>query len=170
MPQPIRVMFVCLGNICRSPMAEAIFIDRLNKRSLRDRFIVDSCGTGHWHVGGPADARTVRTLHERSVKIDHVARQLNAGVDSSEWDLFVVMDSMNYRNVLAMGVPREKVRMAMSFVPAHRALGHEAPAVPDPYEGTMDDFGAVYDMLGDACDAMINELLASAGATTGARS
>ncbi len=170
MPQPLRVMFVCLGNICRSPMAEAIFVDRLNKRSLSDRFVVDSCGTGHWHVGGPADERTIRTLQDRSVKIDHVARQLNARADANEWDLFVVMDSMNYRNVLAAGVPREKVRMAMSFVPAYRGLAEQAPAVPDPYEGTMEDFGAVYDMLGDACDAMIDELLANASATTGARS
>ncbi len=161
---PIRVMFVCLGNICRSPMAEAIFRHRVAQRGLANRFVIDSCGTGHWHVGGPADERTIRTLKGRDVLIDHVARQLDARTDVNDWDLFVVMDSMNYRDVLKAGIPTEKVRLARSFVPTHREMRERAPAVPDPYEGTMDDFARVYDMLIEACDAMIDELLADRAA------
>ncbi len=156
---PIRVMFVCLGNICRSPMAEAIFRHRVTQRGLTDRFVIDSCGTGDWHVGGPADERTIRTLQGRSVDIDHVARQLDARTDVDDWDLFVVMDSMNHRDVLKAGIPLEKVRLMRSFVPAHRSMGERAPAVPDPYEGTIDDFASVYEMLVEACDAMIDDLL-----------
>ncbi|MBL0868952.1 MAG: low molecular weight phosphotyrosine protein phosphatase [Phycisphaerales bacterium] len=158
-----RVLFVCLGNICRSPMAEAVFIDLAHKRGLLDGLEVDSAGTGHWHEGDGADPRTVETLRRRGVKITHVARQIKPHVDLHAWDLVIVMDEMNHRDVVKLGFDRSKVRLMRSFDPS---LSQPGAIVPDPYTGTERDFDAVFDMLVPACEGLLNEL--SAGNSGGA--
>lgn len=141
-------------------MAEAIFIDLARARGVLDCFQIDSCGTGHWHVGDGADTRAIETLRRHDVPINHTARQLNAAADADQWDLFVVMDLSNRSNVLAAGLPAHKVRLMGSFDPHLRSAPEQSQQVPDPYTGTMHDFEHVYDMLTKACSALLDELLA----------
>jgi len=149
------VLFVCLGNICRSPMAEAVFIDLAQKRGMLDRLEIDSAGTGHWHEGDGADPRTVEALRRRGVKINHVARQIKPNVDLHAWDVVVVMDEMNHRDVLKLGFDQKKVRFMRSF---DTRLKAPSSIVPDPYTGTERDFDAVFDMLVPACEGLLDEL------------
>lgn len=158
-----RVLFVCLGNICRSPMAEAVFIDLAHKRGLLDRLEIDSAGTGHWHEGDTADPRTIEALRRRGVKITHTARQIKPHADLHAWDLIIVMDEMNHRDVLKLGFDQRKVRFMRSFDPN---LREPNAIVPDPYTGTARDFDAVFDMLIPACEGLLNEL--ASGSSGGA--
>ncbi len=143
-----RITAVCLGNICRSPMAEAVLRARVEQAGLL-HVIVDSAGTGGWHVGGDADPRTLATLRARGYDLDHTARQLRHDW-FAERDLIVVMDSANYRDVLdlrAIAQADTPVRMLRSFDPAlaHLVEPHPELDVPDPYYAG--GFDEVLDMI-----------------------
>lgn len=161
-----RVLFVCLGNICRSPMAEAVFTDLAHKRGVLDRLEIDSAGTGHWHEGDSADPRTVEALRRRGVKIRHVARQIKPHVDLHAWDLVIVMDEMNHRDVLKLGFDQNKIHFMRSFDPN---LNQPGAIVPDPYTGTESDFDAVFDMLVPACEGLLSELTGGGRGGSGSR-
>ncbi len=151
----IGVLFVCLGNICRSPLAEAIFIDKIEKRGLRDRFVVDSAGTGSWHVGERADPRTIEVASRYGIKVPSIGRQVDDR-DFDRFDLLLAMDRSNEKNLLRAGAPRERLRLMMSFHPEHAS---DPPDVPDPYFGEGDGFEKVYRMLDGACDGLIGAML-----------
>ena len=162
----LRVIMVCLGNICRSPMAEAIVRHHLNAAGLGDRIAVDSAGTSGWHAGGPADARALTMLRRHGYDLSHQSRQfLPEWLD--ERDVVLTMDHSNYQTVLAMAQPyqRERVRMLRSFDPA---LAHLDPdgvdaadlEVPDPFYGTLDDYQVVLDMVQAATPGLIDHLRA----------
>lgn len=155
--EPMGVLFVCLGNICRSPMAAAIFAHQARAAGLTDRFTIDSCGTGHWHIGQGADERTLTTLRRHKVPCGHVARQFDQLNDAANFALIVPMDRANQRDLLRLGVPAGKMRLAQTFDPAALAEGDE-PEVPDPYTGTMADFESVFEMLERASAGMLSEL------------
>lgn len=162
-PKPTGVLFVCLGNICRSPLAKAIFEDRARARNVLDRFRIDSCGTGHWHVGRPADARSIAIAGARGTNLtstSHRARQVDADADFDAFDLILAMDQSNKSNLIGLGAPEERVVLLRAFDPdlADRAaIGPDhALEVPDPYYGGEDGFARMHDMLDAACEGLLD--------------
>jgi protein-tyrosine phosphatase len=139
----VKVLFVCLGNICRSPMAEAIFIHLIKEKGLENFVEVDSCGTANYHVGDDADPRTVSAVRSKGILIDHCVRQLVAA-DLDTYDYVLAMDRSNFQNIarLANAKNRSKITMMRDFDP-----GHEGEEVPDPYYGHQRHFEEVYDIL-----------------------
>jgi protein-tyrosine phosphatase len=148
-----RILFVCLGNICRSPLAKWIVQDLVSKRGLSDAVEIDSCGTGSWHIGEPADPRATMTGRAKGLDTKHRARQLCRD-DFERFDVIVVMDRSNQRNVLAAGAPAEKVRLMRSFDPTS---GDDLD-VPDPYYGGDEGFENVYRMLVRAAEGLLEEI------------
>ncbi len=140
--KPLRVLFVCLGNICRSPLAEVVAKSVAEKEGLSHLFHFESAGTGSWHVGGGADHRSAATAKQHGLSLEsHIAQRITRkGVD--DWDLFVAMDSDNKHNLLAMGVPEENIMMMRAFEGSQ--VIHD---VPDPYYGGEHGFEDAYQML-----------------------
>jgi len=146
-----RVLFVCLGNICRSPMAHGIFAHRVRERGLADRYEVDSAGTAAYHVGERPDPRTLAVLDEHGLSLDTRSRQV-ADDDFERFDLILAMDASNRRNLLARcpEAHRHKVRMMKEPIG-----GGE---VGDPYYGGGEGFAVNYRELSEASDAWIDQL------------
>lgn len=157
---PTRVLFVCLGNICRSPAAEGLFLQRLELRGLSDAFVVDSAGTGSWHVGKRADARMIRAAEARGVVLPSRARQITAA-DLQTFDLILTMDPSNLENVRKL-VPAEAISARIEPMTAY-CRRYRTDAVPDPYYGGADGFNDVLDLLEDACDGLLDALLERRG-------
>tara|TARA_E500000318_G_scaffold86482_5_gene83101 strand:- start:172213 stop:172701 length:489 start_codon:yes stop_codon:yes gene_type:complete len=149
------VLFVCLGNICRSPLAEGIFTQLVEQRGLSDRFHIDSCGTGSWHVGKAPDPRSVLVASKSGLDIAHLrARQFDAARDPHAFDWLIPMDRQNHEDIVEMGTPIQKAPLMRSFDPSL-----ESPLdVPDPYYGGDDGFDKVYEMLTRACEGMLTHL------------
>src|SRR5690349_445326 len=130
----VRVLFVCLGNICRSPMAEAVFSDLVRQAGLGDRIEADSAGTGDWHVGKPPHAGTRRILAEKGIAYTGVARLLSAD-DLDRFDYVVAMDRENLCDIRSLGSGRAMVAALMDYAP-HAGVRE----VPDPYyDGRFQD-------------------------------
>ena len=148
----MKILLVCLGNICRSPMAEGILRDMVAKQALPWR--TDSAGTGDYHVGEAPDKRAVRAMHDKGIDIiDLRARQLRPS-DFEEFDLLLAMDASNLKNMQAVAPSEElagKARLMMDYAP-------ELPLreVPDPYFGGDEGFVAVYEQLTVACRNLID--------------
>jgi protein-tyrosine phosphatase len=156
----VRLLFVCLGNICRSPTAEAVMRDLLRAEGLEDAVEVGSAGTGGWHVGEPPDARAVATAAARGVVIEGVGRQV-AAADFDRADLLLAMDGANRDALLAVapGPPeRAKVRLLRSFDPEAVRAGELD--VPDPYYGGAGGFEHVLDVVTAACRGLLADLRA----------
>lgn len=150
------LLFVCLGNICRSPLAEGLFLHLAKERGVRDRFLVDSCGTGGWHVGEPPDKRARQVAKRRGVALVGRARRLDAPVDFERFDLILPMDRANLQDLHDEGAPKERTRLLRSFDPA--LSDADDPDVPDPYYGGPEGFDVVFDMVRRACDGLLEEL------------
>ncbi|MHB8637552.1 MAG: low molecular weight protein-tyrosine-phosphatase [Fimbriimonadaceae bacterium] len=143
-----RVLFVCMGNICRSPLGEAIL--RHQASASEHPVSVDSAGTSDWHVGQPSDARAIEVAESRGYAMTHRARQVRP-IDFQIFDLIVAMDTENVRALKQVpGFIVEKVRLARSFDPD--ADGAE---VEDPYYGTLDEFKTIADQLEAACRGIL---------------
>jgi protein-tyrosine phosphatase len=154
----MRVLFVCLGNICRSPTAEAVMRDLVRREGLEDVIEVDSAGTGDWHVGSPPDERSAAAAQRRGIVMDGAARQVAAG-DFDDWDLLLAMDRENHRSLLALArddEARAKVRMLREYDPQAVAAGELD--VPDPYYGGERGFEDVLDIVERACAGLLGEL------------
>lgn len=155
-----RVLFVCLGNICRSPLAEGIFLHVARERGVADRFEADSCGTGHWHAGEPPDHRAMAVAKRRGVHLPSIARQVDAGCDFEDFDVIVAMDASNRQALVRLGAPEERVRLMRSYDRELADARGEALDVPDPYYGGPEGFDRVFEMLERACHGLLDELLA----------
>ncbi|MEM9915237.1 MAG: low molecular weight protein-tyrosine-phosphatase [Planctomycetota bacterium] len=158
------VLFVCMGNICRSPTGEGVFKALVDERGLSDQIEVDSAGTIGYHTGNPADSRMCRAAQRRGVSLDSRARQVTRQ-DLSTFDLVIAMDRANYDDLIALGPDpeeHEKIRMLGEFLPAHVGSNpgpYGVPDVPDPYYGGPDGFEEVLDMVESACPAILDALL-----------
>jgi protein-tyrosine phosphatase len=155
-----RVLFVCLGNICRSPAAEGVFVHLLDQQGLADRFVVDSAGTGGWHVGRRADARMRDAAARRGIDLTSRARQIDLG-DLHSFDHILTMDGDNLAAVQALareaGNPAGQAQIEAMTHYCRRHSG--AREVPDPYYGGSEGFEQVLDLLEDACGGLLEALL-----------
>ncbi len=150
-----KLLFVCLGNICRSPAAENIMNYLIEKDGLGDRYICDSAGTGNWHAGALPDSRMRAAAQDRGMNFVGSARQFQA-VDLREFDLILAMDKDNYRNMIALdrhGKFTDKVKMMCDYCEIYTDK-----EVPDPYYGGADGFNYVIDLLFDACGGLLKSL------------
>ena len=159
--RPIRVLFVCLGNICRSPLAEGLFQQKVEAARLAEHFEIDSAGTGGWHVGAPADARMTATAADRGTDLARLrARQLVRS-DLDHYDHVFVMDKANLHDTLFLdpdGDHGTRVRLFREFDPEP-----EDYQVPDPYYGGPDGFERVYDIVERTAAALLARLRAAHG-------
>jgi protein-tyrosine phosphatase len=154
-----RVLFVCLGNICRSPTAEGVVRHLIRERGLEDEIEIDSAGTGGWHVGHPPDERATAAADRRGIVLDGSARRFDPGSDFDRFDLVLAMDEENRRDLLALAPDdeaRAKVRLFREFDPASRGDGDLD--VPDPYYGGEQGFEHVLDLVDAAARGLLDEL------------
>jgi protein-tyrosine phosphatase len=155
----MRILFVCMGNICRSPTAEGVMRRLLEDAGLADRVEVESAGTGGWHVGEPPDERATLAARRRGVTLAGAAQQVRAA-DFRRFDLLIAMDRGNLRELLAVAPDEEaaeKVRLLREFDPASSG----DLDVPDPYYGGDRGFETVLDMVEAACRGLLDELRAA---------
>jgi protein-tyrosine phosphatase len=157
---PLRICFVCSGNICRSPTAEAVLRRQLTEAGLDGQVVVDSAGLGDWHVGEGADHRSAAALRRRGYPAwEHRARQCTAA-DFAERDLVVALDSGHERALRALAptaADRDKVRLLRSY-DAAAAAGSGELDVPDPYYGGPAGFDHVLDLVEAACRGLLAEV------------
>jgi protein-tyrosine phosphatase len=156
MSQPKRILFVCQGNIIRSPLAEALFRKMSAETDVDDLYHIDSAGTSAYHVGEEPDPRMQRAVEARGFQYDHRARQIHAQ-DLDSYDLIIVMDAENYRDVLDLTrspQQREKIRLLREFDPE----ASEYAGVPDPYYGGAQGFERTYDVVERAVRGLLDAL------------
>lgn len=150
---PYKLLFVCLGNICRSPAAENIMNHLITQANLSEQIICDSAGTAGYHIGSPPDDRMAITAAEQlGIKLRGQARQFKKS-DLENFDLILAMDRANYQDILALdpiGQYRNKVHLMCDF-----CLKHSIKEVPDPYYGGPENFNHVIELLLDACNGLL---------------
>ena len=151
----MRILFVCLGNICRSPTAEGVMHKLVSEAGMQDAIELDSAGTGAWHVGEPADARARAAALAQGIRLESVARQL-CREDFERFDLILAMDSANRRELYKRAPnasAREKIRLLREFDPASAGLNDLD--VPDPYYDSQRGFEIVLDQVQAACEGLL---------------
>ena len=151
---PVKILMVCLGNICRSPLAEGILASKLPK----DKFKVDSAGTGSWHIGRKPDERSISTAKKNKIDISHQKGRQFAVRDFDAFDYIYVMDNSNYNDVVFLAKnpeQRNKVQLILNEL-----FPGENVDVPDPYYGLPNGFDNVYEMLDQACELIAKKLIA----------
>lgn len=150
------VLFICLGNICRSPAAEGIMKSLVEKEGMSDDFFIDSAAIGSWHIGQLPDSRMRKCGAEHGYRFDSHARQFLKS-DFQRFDLIVVMDNENYRAITSMAssqADKDKVVRIADYLTHHR----EYTTVPDPYYGDYSDFELVIELLEDACQGLLDSI------------
>ena len=148
-----RVLMVCLGNICRSPLAEGI----LKAKTFLKDVIVDSAGTSSYHIGNPPDKRSVEIAKKNNIDITEQRGRKFIVSDFDNFDIIYAMDSSNYRNILSLARnenDKQKVRIILNEL-----FPNENLDVPDPYNGGEHGFKVVYDMLNEACDEIVKKII-----------
>jgi protein-tyrosine phosphatase len=155
----VRILFVCMGNICRSPTAEGVMRALLREQGLEDAVEVDSAGTGDWHAGAPPDARATAAARGRGITLAGAARVV-ARRDFEDFDLILAADRRNLRALRAAAPRRARARMHLlrEFDPASE--GAPDLDVPDPYYGGDDGFEHVLDLVDAACRGLLDALRA----------
>ena len=156
MPEPTRILFVCLGNIVRSPLAENIFRHLANEAGLGQKYDVDSAGTAAYHIGDSPDSRMRQVAAARGLDYDGSGRQVSAQ-DFYDFDLLIPMDTSNYADLIALATKpeqREKIHLMRDFDPQ----SGDDPSVPDPYYGGIDGFEKVYDIVERSTQNLLQRL------------
>lgn len=150
---PVNILMVCLGNICRSPLAEGILASKLPK----EKFHVDSAGTGSWHVGHAPDKRSISTAKKNGLDICNQKGRQFSIKDFDNFDYIFVMDYSNYNDVIHLAKnesQKQKVQLILNSI-----FPDENVDVPDPYYGMANGFDQVYKMLDDACEVIAKNLI-----------
>ena len=153
----VRILFVCLGNICRSPTAEGTMRALVRDAGLESEIELDSAGTGGWHVGEPPDRRAAAAARKRGIALDGTAREVTPE-DFDDFDLLIAMDRSNLRTLRQLAPSedaRSKVRLLREFDPASAGADLD---VPDPYYGAGDGFEEVLDLVGAACAGLLEQI------------
>ena len=153
---PTRVLFVCLGNICRSPLAEGVFRHLVDDAGMSSKFEIDSAGTGSWHVGEPPDARAAMVAREHGVELDSRARQVS-DQDLRDFDYVIAMDRENLRSLERMAATTPDASAEIGLLRAYDP-DPEGDEVPDPYYGGVSGFENVYDIVERSCEALLTKL------------
>ncbi len=146
-----KVLMVCLGNICRSPLAEGILTSKVDSSNI----LVDSAGTAGYHVGNPPDARSIAVARTHGLEIGQQTCRKFSTQDFTEFDHIYVMDKSNYSDVMALAMTKEQEQKVQLVL---EALGNTPSEVPDPYYGGEDGFEKVYQLLDAACDQIAKNL------------
>jgi protein-tyrosine phosphatase len=152
----MRLLFVCLGNICRSPTAEATMRALVREAGLAEEIEIESAGTGAWHVGSPPDRRAAAVARSRGIALEGSAREVRIE-DFEDFDLLLAMDSSNARELRQLAPSEEarsKVRLLREFDPA----SPEGADVPDPYYGAAGGFEEVLDLVQAACRGLLEQI------------
>lgn len=149
---------MCLGNICRSPLAEGIFLHLAGARGLAARFDVESCGLGGWHCGERADHRSIAVARKNGIALTGRARLIAPERDFTRFGLIVPMDRANRRGLLGLGAPAERVRLMRSFDPGLAGAAEHLLDVPDPYSDGAEAFEKVFGMLRGACEGLLEAM------------
>jgi len=153
-----KVLFVCLGNICRSPTAEGIFRHIVNKNGLSDKFLIDSAGTSAWHKGEDPDSRSTYYASLRGYELKGSSRPVLES-DFEDFDIIIAMDTKNEFN-LKKDSPKkfhEKIKLMTDYCKVHDSSFYPE-GVPDPYQGGEDGFNLVLDLIEDSCTELFKEL------------
>lgn len=152
---PYKLVFVCLGNICRSPTAEGIFIHKVKEAGLENYFYIDSAGTSAYHIGESANSKSQATANKHGIHLPSKARRFEYA-DLEEFDLILAMDSENLSNIKQLDRKNRfehKIKMMRAFDPTP-----DTGEVPDPYYGGLQGFENVFQVLERSCDALLEEL------------
>ena len=151
-----RVLMVCLGNICRSPLAEGAFQHRIDEAGRANEFVVDSAGTSAWHVGEHPHAGSIAVAADHGLDIGAQRSRQVTAAELHSWDWIIAMDGSNHRALLHMGAPPQRTRLLLSFDPVSSVQD-----VPDPYyEGGFD---RVFALVDDACGHLLDFLTRNTG-------
>jgi len=152
---PVRILFVCMGNICRSPTAHAVFLRRLEQAGIRDRVEVDSAGTHGYHVGSAPDSRAIQAAAGRGYDLTALRARRVEAADLVTFDYVIAMDRANLDILrgLAGESTRAELALLLDYVP-----GHEGADVPDPYYGARNGFDEVLDLVEAGADALMARL------------
>ena len=152
-----RILFVCMGNICRSPTAEGVFRKRVKQRGVEHQFEIDSAGTGGWHIGCPADKRAQQAASERDIDLSALRARQICVADTRYYDSLIAMDNDNRLRLLELADEphRPKVRLLLEYADSPDNL-----EVPDPYYGGENGFDLTLDLIEDACHKLLDQLLA----------
>ena len=151
----VRVLFVCLGNICRSPTAEGVFRHVVTRAGLIESIEIDSAGTHAYHIGEPPDARAQETARRRGIDLSGLRGRKATRVDIERFDYILAMDEENYQNLVAISPPglEHKIRLFLEFAP-----DRPEREVPDPYFGGSGGFERVLDMIEEASEGFLAHL------------
>ena len=151
------ILFVCLGNICRSPAAEAVFLHHAKIKGLESKYKVDSAGTGSWHAGNRADYRMRKAALKRGINIESLARQIVID-DFQLFDLILTMDNSNLKDVITLSKQNTN-KLAVDIMPLLSfSKKSSLIEVPDPYYGGENGFEEVLDLLEDSIDGLLKTL------------
>jgi len=157
--QALQVLFVCMGNICRSPMAEGVFRRRVKERAGHLRIRIDSAGTHGYHVGSPPDARAQAAAARRGVDIGALEARPVDATDFGRFDYILAMDTDNLEFLLDLAEPEyhEKIRLFLDY-----SVATKGGEVPDPYYGGPTGFERVLDLIEEASEGLLEELMTAA--------
>jgi protein-tyrosine phosphatase len=150
---PVKILMVCLGNICRSPLAEGLLASKLPK----DGFFVDSAGTGNYHIGKQPDQRSILTAQKHGLDISYQKARQFTPRDFEDFDYIYVMDNTNYDDVIELAKNEEQKSKVQLIL--NELFPGDNVDVPDPYYGLQNGFDLVYEMLDEACDILSNKLM-----------